>query len=93
MFKLYVLHTICHNSDMFRSILIIFRELLSTACWYVYIHTFTYTYINVPNCSYIHVSKTLLKQRERSDWLLSFCTQILNAGFESRKVLVYFFHE
>ena len=27
MLKLYFLHTICHNSDMFRSILNIFREL------------------------------------------------------------------
>ena len=25
--KLYILHTICHNSDMFLSILVIFREL------------------------------------------------------------------
>jgi hypothetical protein len=29
MLKLYILHTICRNSDMFRSILFIFRELLS----------------------------------------------------------------
>jgi len=29
MLKLYFLHTICHNSDMFRSIMIIFRELLN----------------------------------------------------------------
>jgi len=29
MLRLYFLHTVCHNSDTFRSILIIFRELLN----------------------------------------------------------------
>jgi len=29
MLKLYFLRAICHNSDIFRSILIIFRELLN----------------------------------------------------------------
>jgi len=34
-FKIIFLHKICHNSDMFRSILIIFRELLSFSKAYI----------------------------------------------------------
>jgi hypothetical protein len=35
MLKLYFLHTICHTSDMFRCILIIFRELLNISKAYI----------------------------------------------------------
>jgi hypothetical protein len=35
MLKLYFLHTICHNSDMFRCILIIFRELQNISKAYI----------------------------------------------------------
>jgi len=35
MLKLYLLHTICYKSDMFRSILITFREILNTNNAYI----------------------------------------------------------
>jgi len=35
MLKLHFLHPICHNSDMFRSTLIIFRELLNINTAYI----------------------------------------------------------
>jgi len=38
MLKLYFVHTICHNSDMLRSILIIFSELLNINRAYIYIN-------------------------------------------------------
>ena len=39
MLKLYFLHKICHNSDIFRSISIIFRQLINVIQAYIYRNT------------------------------------------------------